>query len=130
MLYSVKSELLGFEGIKDVELNIIDELFATLQGSLNGQKTAFTLVNPYSLREYSFDLPSSIRALLEITADTNVKVYSIAVLKTPIDETVVNFLAPLVFNDDNKTMAQVVLDVKSHSEFGFAEPIKSFKIAS
>ncbi|MEA1918059.1 MAG: flagellar assembly protein FliW [Campylobacterota bacterium] len=130
MKYVVKSELLGFEGITEVELSSVDDLFSTLHGINDGVKTAFTLVNPYILREYSFDVPSSIKALLDIKEDSNIRVYNIAVLKNPIDESLVNFLAPIVFNEDNNTMAQVVLDVRRHVDFGFAEPLKDFRVAS
>jgi flagellar assembly factor FliW len=39
----------------------------------------------------------------------------------------VNFLAPIIVNNDNKTVAQAVLNKQSHPELGMAETIKSFK---
>jgi len=126
MQYQVKSTILGFENIGCVELHEIDELFSTLR-SCDGN-ISFTLVNPYIVREYSFDLPTAIRVLLEINEDSKVVVYNIAVIQDPLDESCINFLAPLIFNQDNATMAQAVLDVKNHPGFGLAEPIKNFKI--
>lgn len=125
MQYQVKSEILGFETLSCVELNAIDELFSTLK-SCDGT-IRFTLVNPYALREYSFDLPSSIRALLEINEKSNVLVYNVVVIQDPLDESCVNFLAPLIFNQDNALMAQAVLNAKDHPGLGLAEPIKNFK---
>lgn len=125
MQYQVKSTILGFESVECVELSQIDELFSTLR-SCDGS-VSFTLVNPYALREYSFDLPTPIRVLLDINENSNVVVYNIAVIQDPLDESCINFLAPLIFNQDNATMAQAVLDVKNHPGLGLAEPIKKFK---
>jgi flagellar assembly factor FliW len=125
MQYQVKSTILGFEQIECVELKEIDELFSTLRSCNND--VSFTLVNPYALREYSFDLPMPIRVLLDINENSKVVVYNIAVIQDPLDESCINFIAPLIFNQDNATMAQAVLDVKNHPGFGLAEPIKNFK---
>lgn len=127
MQYEVKSTILGFDQITKVELTPIDEMFATLK-SCDGRDISFTIVNPYLLREYSFDLPTTIRVLLDINEDSKVVVYNIAVIQDPLDESCINFLAPLIFNQDNATMAQAVLDVKNHPGFGLAEPIKNFKV--
>lgn len=124
MQYEVKSDILGFENLRCVELKEIDELFATL-GSCDGG-IRFTLANPYALREYSFDLPITVRTLLDINEKSNVLVYNIVVIQDPLDESCINFLAPLIFNQDNATMAQAVLDLKTHADFGYAEPIKKF----
>ncbi len=126
MQYEVKSTILGFDQITKVELVEIDELFSTLK-SCDGTGVSFTLVNPYALREYSFDLPLSIRVLLDINETSKVLVYNVVVVQNPLDESCINFLAPLIFNQDNATMAQAVLDVKNHSNLGLAEPIKNFK---
>ncbi|MCK9373892.1 MAG: flagellar assembly protein FliW [Sulfuricurvum sp.] len=126
MQYEVKSPILGFEKTSKVELVEIDDLFMTLK-SCDGTDTSFTVVNPYALREYSFDVPAAIRALLDINENSNVLVYNIVVIQNPRDESYINFLAPLIFNQDNATMAQAVLDAGAHPDCGLAEPIKKFK---
>ena len=125
MSYTVKSHILGFDNLNEVEIVEIDELFATLKDA-NNDAISFTLVNPYQLREYSFDLPVAIQTLLDIKEDSKVKVYNIVVVQKPLEESVINFLAPIVVNEDNKTLAQVVLDPRTHPEFEMAEPIKKF----
>jgi flagellar assembly factor FliW len=125
MQYDVKSDILGFENLRCVELKEIDELFSTLS-SCDGD-IRFTLVNPYALREYSFDLPTPIRVLLEINENSNVLVYNVVVIQDPLDESRINFLAPLIFNQDNALMAQAVLSAKDHPDLGYAEAIKNFK---
>jgi flagellar assembly factor FliW len=53
-------------------------------------------------------------------------VYNIAVIQKPLEQTAVNFLAPIIVNEDNKTIAQAVLKRVEHPDFGMAERISSF----
>lgn len=126
MKYTVKSPILGFEQVECVELTPIDELFSILK-SCNGEGMRFTLVSPYRLREYSFDVPTPVRVLLDINENSNLLVYNVAVIQNPLDESCINFLAPLIFNQDNAMMAQAVLDATAHPGLGMAEPIKKFR---
>ncbi|MBC8237958.1 MAG: flagellar assembly protein FliW [Helicobacteraceae bacterium] len=124
--YEVKSTLLGFENINKVEIHEIDELFSTLQ-DVDNEQISFTILNPYLLREYSFDLPLDIKILLDINKESNVSVYNIVVIQEPLENSSINFLAPIIINTDNNTIAQAILNKVSHPEFGMAETIKSFK---
>jgi len=109
MVYEVKKPILGFESVLKVDFEEIDGLFATLR-AVEEEVPTFTLVNPYQLREYSFDIPKDVQVLLDIKEDSNILVYNIVVLHNPITKSVVNFKAPLIFNKDNQTMAQFVID--------------------
>jgi flagellar assembly factor FliW len=126
MSYEVKGSILGFEDTLNVDINEVDELFSTMQDTENKDIT-FTIVNPYALREYSFDLPTDIKVLLEINEKSNVSVYNIVVIQKPLEDSAINFLAPIIINNDNKKIAQAVLNPKKHPDFGMAERIKSFK---
>ena len=125
MSYEIKGHILGFDDTKKVDIVQIDELFATMR-DMENEAISFTLVNPYPLREYSFDVPAATKALLELNDDSNVRVYNIVVIQKPLEESRVNFLAPIIINEDNKTVAQVVLDPKNNPDFGIATPIKEF----
>lgn len=127
MSYEVRGNILGFEDTVNVEITAIDELFATMKDADN-ENISFTLANPYALREYSFDVPTDIKVLLEINEKSNVNVYNIVVIQKPLENSTINFLAPIIVNNDNKKVAQAVLDPKRHPEFGMAESIKSFKL--
>ncbi len=126
MSYEVRGNILGFEDMSKVEINEVDELFSTIQ-DLDNENISFTIANPYNLREYSFDLPSDVKVILEITPDSKVSVYNIVVIQKPLENSTVNFLAPIIINHDNNKIAQAVLDPKRHPEFGLCESIKSFK---
>ncbi len=125
MEFEVKSPILGFDDLEKVELTRVDEFFSSLKNSIN-PLPAFTLVNPYVLREYSFDVPASAKVLLDLKDDSKVEVYNIVVLQNPIEKSAVNFLAPLIFNHANNTMVQVILDSRENPDFGVAQEIELF----
>lgn len=127
MSYEVRGNILGFEDTVNVEITAIDELFSTMK-DINNENISFTLANPYALREYSFDVPSDVKVILEINEKSNVNVYNVVVIQKPLENSTINFLAPIIVNNDNKKVAQAVLDPKRHPEFGMAESIKSFKL--
>jgi len=125
MSYDVRGHILGFEDINKVEIKEIDELFSTITDSEN-ENISFTIVNPYLLREYSFDLPTDIRVLLDIKEGSKITVHNIVVINQKLENSTINFLAPIIVNHDNNKIAQVVLNSKKHPDFGMAEVIKSF----
>lgn len=124
-VYEVKVPILGFEGIEKVSLTQLDDVFAQMHGQ-SDDNTSFTLVNPYVLRTYQFDIPQVTQVLLDINSETNLLLYNIVVVQNPIHNSTVNFVAPLLFNTDNKTMSQIILDGSKHPDYGIAEPISSF----
>jgi len=117
MIYEVKKPILGFENISKVKLEEVDKLFATLEEE-NKAIPSFTLINPYGVREYSFDVPKDVQVLLDIKENSNILVYNIVVLHNPITKSIINFKAPLVFNKDNATMAQFILDNEDYITIG------------
>jgi len=125
MDFEVKYPILGFEDVSTMKLEKIDDVFMRLS-NINGSSPVFVLINPFVLREYDFEVPSAIRLLLELENSKNMLVGNIMVTQNPIQNSTINFLAPVVFNLDNKTMAQVVLDSLRYPAYGIAEPISKW----
>ncbi|WP_345993406.1 flagellar assembly protein FliW [Sulfurimonas sp. HSL-1716] len=123
MIFEIKSPLLGFENITKMELTKIDDVFARLQVT-DAQEPSFTLINPFVLREYDFEIPTAIQTLMEINETSNLLIYNMLIINTPIEESFVNFVGPLVFNLDNNTMAQVIL--ADNSPYAVAEKLSNF----
>jgi len=126
MNYDVRGEILGFPNTHNVAINEIDDLFSTMIDS-DDENISFTIVNPYLLREYSFNIPTDIKVLLDIKEDSKLSVYNILIVQKPLETSTINFLAPIIVNHDNNKFAQTVLDPKKHQDFGMAETIESFK---
>jgi len=126
MSYTVKGEILGFENTKKVSINEIDPLFSTMKDEDN-KDISFTLVNPFLLRDYSIEIPLDAKELLQIEENTNIGVYNILIIQKPLEKSVINFLAPIVINLDKKLLTQVILEPRTHPDYGMAETIESFK---
>lgn len=126
MQFELKLPLLGFESIKEMRLTKIDDIFMQLENISDDNKPSFTLINPFVLKPYEIEIPESVQKLLEITEDSNILIFNIVVIHTPLDASTVNFVAPIIFNTDTKTMAQTILDGKAAQDHGMAESIKDF----
>ena len=126
MAYEVKGEILGFADTKQININEIDDLFSTMIDEQN-ERISFTLVNPYMLREYSFDIPTETKNLLNINNDSKISVYNILLIQKPLEKSTINFLAPIIINHDNNTLTQIVLEPKQNPDYGMAESIESFR---
>ncbi len=63
--------------------------------------TVFMLINPFLLREYDFEVPEYFKNLLELEEQNSTLVLNIMIVSTPIETSVVNFIAPLVLTRTN-----------------------------
>jgi flagellar assembly factor FliW len=126
MVFELKTALLGFENIKKMKLKEIDDLFVKLENDENGGKPSFTLVNPFLLRDYDFEVPNSIKNLLELKDDSEIRVYNIMITKQPLENSDINFAAPFIFNMDKKLVAQVILDSNRYPQYKLLEKISVF----
>jgi flagellar assembly factor FliW len=109
MNFSVKKPILGFENVNNVKLERVDETFAILKDDNNN--ILFTLINPFLFRkDFDFEVPVDVRVLLNLNETSDVEVYCNVVMKYPIEDAVINFKAPFIFNKSNNTMSQVILD--------------------
>lgn len=125
MVYELKSPILGFENMIKVEFEKIDEMFAKIR-DVDNPAIELTLVNPYILREYSFDIPKYIQLLLEINENSRLNVYNVVVIQKPIENSKVNFLAPIIFNEDNHFAAQIALSIRDYPDFKVADELKNY----
>ena len=116
MKYKVKKPIPGFENVNEVELVEVDNNFSILKDEKGN--VLFTLINPYSMREYVFEIPADVKVLLDLNDNSEVLVFNNVVMKEPITEAVVNFKAPFIFNPENNTCAQLVLENEGYAKIG------------
>ncbi len=123
MKFNICVPILGFEDLKEVELEKIDDIFMKMK-AINNEHITFTLINPFVLREYDFQVPSSAKKILEIDEKSNLLIFNIILIQTPIEDSIINFVGPLIFNTDNNKAAQIILS--ESREYGVAEKISSY----
>ena len=73
MVFEVKSPILGFEDVSKMRLEKIDDLFMKLSND-EDSSPIFTLINPFALREYDFEIPTALQLLLEIESQEDILV--------------------------------------------------------
>ncbi len=123
MKFDISVPLLGFENVKQVELEKIDDIFMKLQ-STQDEHISFTLIDPFVLRDYDFEVPNNVKDKLGIDEKSNLLILNIVLIQTPIENSVVNFIGPLIFNTDNNKAAQIILS--ESTKYGVAEKISTF----
>lgn len=124
MTFEVKTPIPGFDQVKRVELEKVDDFFMRLKSC--DDDTNFMLINPFLLREYNFEVPEYFKNLLKLEKQSNTLVLNIMIVSTPIETSVVNFIAPLLFNTDKKYVAQVLLDSNKYKKYGIMENISDY----
>ncbi len=119
MNFTVVSPILGFDTIKEVIFSEVDDFFSRLEK----EGVAFTLVDPSRLREYSFEIPLFYKNALKIEEGDDVRVYCTMIVNSVIENSMINFVAPMILNHSKKLLVQVALD---NASFGMAEPISEY----
>ena len=126
MDFKVVIPILGFDAVEELTLEPIDDIFYRLRNR-HGETPVFTLIDPSALRSaYVVDLPDNATEKLGLEEPSDAMVLSIMIVDTPLENSHVNFIAPLVFNTKKGLMGQVVLDAAEHPGFGLADPLKKF----
>jgi len=120
MKYKVVLPIFGFENIEEFDLENIEENFFKLKND----EVTFTLINPSILRnDYIFDIDEATQKKLKLIQNTKYFVLNIMIVKNPFIESTVNFAAPIIFNEDEKIMGQVILD---KSPYSLTEPLSNY----
>ncbi len=114
--------IFGFEDISEYDFKKIDDFFY----SINSGDISFTLIDPLSIRDYSFNIDKGYEEILEVTNSEDIKVYNILTIQNPIENSSINFLAPILVNEKKALLAQIVINEKKYPEFGLSEQIKNF----
>ena len=123
MVFDVDTPLLGFENFKQFELEKIDDIFMRLK-AIDKEEPSFTLINPFILRDYEFDIPTSIQNSMQIDDSSNLLILNMVVVSTKMENSTINFAAPMIFNTDNKKMVQIILN--DSNKYSIAEPISNY----
>lgn len=109
MIYEVVIPLAGFENETQFEIEQIDSFFSLIKSKPNGVE--IRVISLDNIKNIEFDIDEDAVKKLELDENTDYSVYYIFVLQKPVKNSIINLLAPLVFNNDKKKMAQIQLDL-------------------
>ncbi|WP_097004737.1 flagellar assembly protein FliW [Lacrimispora amygdalina] len=119
--------LFGFQELKNyVPLSFQDNSDALISlQSIDDYRVSFILMNPFQLySEYTPVLSPEDSKLLKASYDEeNISYYVICVIHDQMEESTVNFKAPIAVNTDTREAKQVILD---NPLYKFRHPIKDF----
>ena len=106
MNYEVKQPILGLKNIENVELEKHDGITTLLKS--DQENINISLINA-SIDDKNFEIPAGVKTLLDINDNTHYSVYFTVIVDDNIQDSTINLGAPMIFNEDNKTMAQCVI---------------------
>ena len=122
MKLKVVSPIFGFESIKEFLFEDIDDYFA----SISFDDITFTLIKADKIRDYDISIDEAYIDLLEIEDSSNIGVYGIVIVQDPIQNSFINFAAPVIINHDKNLLAQIALDSQKYRDYGLSEPISKY----
>lgn len=109
MIYDVVVPLAGFDAETQFELEPIDSFFSMIRSKPNNIE--IRVINLEGVDNIQFDIDDEVAKKLELDENSKYSVHYIFVLQKPIEKSIINFLAPIIINDDKKKMAQIQLDL-------------------
>ena len=123
---SVRCPILGFEETKNMEFIPVDDIFIKLK-STDGRDFTFVMIDAQLIRPgYNFDIPPYYQEVFGLKKDSNRQAFVIMAIHEDINNSTLNFLAPILINWDNNTLAQVILDSAAYPEFSQLDKISNY----
>lgn len=123
---NVKCPILGFEDTKELEFFPVDEIFNKVK-SLDGRDFEFVLIDSQLIRPgYDFAIPTYYQELLGLSEDSKKQAFIIVAVHKNQEETTLNFLAPMLVNWDNNSVAQVILEPGAYPDYFQADKITNY----
>ena len=121
MKFEVVLPILGFENIKEFDLQKIDDIFFRL----DGKDVGFTLINPFSIRpDYDVIISDTDKEKLEIKENSNILILNNMIVATPLQNSTINFASPIIFNIDNNKTGQVILE--NAQNYSLTDPLANY----
>lgn len=109
MVYEVVMPLAGFDDEIKFELTQIDNFFSLIKSEPNGIE--IRVITLQDIKNIEFDIEDEVVEKLDLNENSKYSVFYIFVLQSPVQKSIVNLFAPLIFNHDNKKMGQIQLDM-------------------
>ncbi|GKV69404.1 flagellar assembly factor FliW [Sporosarcina sp. NCCP-2716] len=110
----------GLPGLEDETSFVLlpiegNDSFQVMQ-SVSTPTVALIVANPYTIvSDYSFAIDDPTLELLGIESQEDLMILSVMSMKDPFESSTVNLQAPLIFNIENNTAKQMILNDTTYS---------------
>ena len=106
MKFKAVIPILGFENIKEYELEEVEEGFFRLKSD----EVMFSLINPFLfVKDYDFEIDDETQQKLQIDENSKILVLNILTVDKKFENSLVNLAAPIILNLDKQLLAQFVI---------------------
>ncbi len=110
-MYKVVLPILGFEDIKTLKIEKLDDLISFL---VLDDKTRISVVNIDGLNKVSFDfqIDKDVLEKLKINSREDFDIYFSVVSQNPVEYSIINLVSPIFINEKEKLIGQYVTSEK------------------
>ncbi|PUE67290.1 flagellar assembly protein FliW [Arcobacter lacus] len=110
-MYKVVLPILGFEDIKTLKIEKLDDLISFL---VLDDKTRISVVNIDGLSKVSFDfqIDKDVLEKLKINSREDFNIYFSVVAQNPVEHSIINLVSPILINEKEKLIGQYVTNEK------------------
>jgi flagellar assembly factor FliW len=109
MYYDVVLPISGFEEELSFKYEKIDNFFSLITSE--DSQLELKLMNFNALSNISFELDQEYIDALDIKDQKDISIYYVFVIQNPIQDSILNMYAPIIFNKRTKKMGQIQLDL-------------------
>ena len=111
-MYTISLPILGFENYKTVNINILDELFSTLIFDDENIQITLVNINYFKSSNFNFNIEDEVLEKLKVSKREDFEIYFCLVRQEPIENSIVNLIAPILINQKDKIVGQYVIKDK------------------
>lgn len=110
-MYKIVFPILGFEDFKSLSVEKVDDFYSFLVFDKN-TKIAIANINSLDNIPFDFEIKDEVLEKMNIKEKNDFETYFCIVSQTPVEDSVINLVSPIIINEKDKTVGQYVTSEK------------------
>ena len=111
-MYKIVFPILGFEDFKSLSVEKVDDFYSFLVFDKN-TKIAIANINSLDNIPFDFEIKDEVLEKMNIKEKDDFETYFCIVSQTPVEDSVINLVSPIIINEKDKTVGQYVTSEKT-----------------